>query len=189
MKKKKKQKETLLIIFLVILALAIGIVAGYLVQNSEESVSGAKTQNKSEHTENISQENSETEYMVIETEYGDLLYPEQWSEYLKTEQNMEKDSLQVSFSAQLEDKNYPMFQVTIGDSEDTESIMRAITALKKHQFSACIDIVKGNMHGYVFAKESELEEVREHLKLSEGCALGIKKADRHTGENVKHLLK
>ena len=75
------------------------------------------------------------------------------------------------------------------DSEDTESIMRAITALKKHQFSACIDIVKGNMHGYVFAKESELEEVREHLKLSEGCALGIKKADRHTGENVKHLLK
>lgn len=120
MKKKKKRKETLLIIFLVILALAIGIVAGYLVQNSEESVSGAKTQNKSEHTENISQENSETEYMVIETEYGDLLYPEQWSEYLKTEQNMEKDSLQVSFSAQLEDKNYPMFQVTIGDSEDTE---------------------------------------------------------------------
>ena len=120
MKKKKKRKETLLIIFLVVLALAIGIAAGYLVQTNEGSVSGEKTQNKSEHTENISQENSETEYMVIETEYGDLLYPEQWSEYLKTEQNMEKDSLQVFFSAQLEDKNYPMFQVTIGDSEDTE---------------------------------------------------------------------
>ena len=81
------------------------------------------------------------------------------------------------------------YELIPSDSEDTENIMKAVSVLKEHQFSACIDIVKGNMHGYVFAKEIELEEIREHLKLSEGCALGIKKADRHTGENVKHLLK
>ena len=58
--------------------------------------------------------------MVIETEFGDLYYPAQWSEYVVTSQEASGDSLSVEFAARIGEGEYPMFKVTIGDSEDTE---------------------------------------------------------------------
>ena len=60
------------------------------------------------------------DHLVVETEYGDLYYPAQWGEYLSTSQETVGGSLSVVFSAKIGETEYPMFQVTIGESEDTE---------------------------------------------------------------------
>ncbi len=67
-----------------------------------------------------SQGDERADSLVIETEYGDLYYPEQWSEYVTTSQEMTEGSLGVVFSARIGETECPMFKVTIGDSADTE---------------------------------------------------------------------
>ena len=66
----------------------------------------------------INDETSASEYVTISTEFGNLYYPEQWSDYLETSQEWENDSLVISFSAKIREVEFPMFQVTIGNSED-----------------------------------------------------------------------
>lgn len=70
--------------------------------------------------EGSAQEDEQADSLVIETEYGDLYYPEQWSEYVTTSQEMTDGSLGVVFSARIGETEYPMFKVTIGDSADAE---------------------------------------------------------------------
>lgn len=119
-KRKKRRKETILIILFIILAVIIGVVIVYFAQKTGGVEKEKENQNQTAIAEQNEQDATEPEYMVIVTEYGDLYYPEQWKEYLKTDQTMDGDSLKVSFSAQINDMEYPMFQVIIGDSEDTE---------------------------------------------------------------------
>lgn len=114
-RRKRRRKDTIFIIPFIIAAVIVVGVGVYLTKEF-----GKTNQSYSAATAENNQEATESEYMVIITEYGDLYYPEQWTDYLRTEQTMEGDSLKVSFSAKLNDAEYPMFQVTIGESEDTE---------------------------------------------------------------------
>lgn len=70
--------------------------------------------------EGIAPEDSSEDSMVIETELGNLYYPAQWSEFVTTRQEALDESLSVEFVAQIGGNEFPMFRVTIGDSEDTE---------------------------------------------------------------------
>lgn len=56
----------------------------------------------------------ETEDVVIGTAYGDLHYPDQWTEFVKTEQIENDDSIVVTFEAEINGKRYPLFKTTIG---------------------------------------------------------------------------
>ena len=52
--------------------------------------------------------------IIISTQYGDLYYPDQWTEFVKTEQKSENDVVVVSFGAEINSKVYPLFEVMIG---------------------------------------------------------------------------
>lgn len=62
-----------------------------------------------------------SELMEVETKYGDLLYPQQWKEYLKIEQEEQVESLCVKFRALINETEYPLFDIVIGE-EASESI-------------------------------------------------------------------
>lgn len=168
MKKKQKRLPLFFMGLLVIMALVIGVAIGYLIQDKEKSLSEEKGQN--EVVENADAEEEQQEKMVIHTEYGDLYYPEQWSEYLKTEQNMNGDTLQVSFLAHLGDKDFPMFQVTIGDSDDTEvGKLTDNSGTERIVYMKVIELV--GMEGLseteqqqIYAMQEELNYVIDNLK-------------------------
>lgn len=61
-----------------------------------------------------------SDYIAIETAYGTLYYPDQWEQFIKTEQETVGDTIAVSFSAVIQDTVYPLFEVTIGGTEGTE---------------------------------------------------------------------
>lgn len=59
--------------------------------------------------------------IIISTQYGDLHYPDQWTEFVRTEQKNENDIVVVSFTAEINSKAYPLFDVTIG-GENANSV-------------------------------------------------------------------
>lgn len=168
MKEKKKRLQTFLIGLLVIVALIMGVAIGYLIQDNGKS--SLKEEQENEVVENADVKDDQQENMVIHTEYGDLYYPEQWSEYLKTEQNMSNDSLQIFFTAHLEDKDFQIFQVTIGESEDTEvgeltdnsgtkrSVYMNVTELEE------LDNLSETEQHQIYAMQEDLNYVIDHLK-------------------------
>lgn len=56
--------------------------------------------------------------IVIETGYGNLYFPEQWQEFLVTDQAEEGNTIEVSFSAKINENTFPLFSVTIGGEGD-----------------------------------------------------------------------
>ena len=121
----RKKKNTLLLMLLIVVVLIVVIVIscfiGRKVLNDgkgESSLVNEQTENK-DGEKNVRTDDA-IEYITINTDYGDLYYPEQWNDYLVTEQVKEGESLIVSFSASINDVQYPMFKVTIGNSEEAE---------------------------------------------------------------------
>ena len=151
-----------------VIVLIIGVAVGYLLHDTgKSSLSGKK---QSEVVENGDMKDDQLEDMVIDTEYGDLYYPEQWEEYLKTEQNMSNDSLQVFFSAHLGDKDFPMFQVTIGESEDTkvgeltdDSGTKRGVYMNVPELEGLDDLSEAEQH-QIYAMQEDLNYVIDHLK-------------------------
>lgn len=166
MQKKKKRLLAFFTGLLLILVLIMGVAIGYLIQNNDKKEGD---QNEVVEEEDAQEDQSEDEDMVIHTDYGDLYYPEQWSAYLKTEQNMEDDSLQVSFSAHLEDQDFLMFQVTIGDSEDTEvGELTDSSGTKRKVYMSVVEIEPGadlseEEQQRLYAMQEDLNYLIDHL--------------------------
>ena len=168
MKKKKRKGQAALIVLLVIIVLIIGVAIGYLIQDSGKQ--SQKEEKQSEIVENADVKDDQSEELVIQTEYGDLYYPGQWEENLKIEQTMDNDSLQVSFSAHLGDKDYLMFQVTIGSSEDTEvgeltdsSGTKRTVYMKLTELESMEQLSETEQH-QLYAMQEDLNYVIDHLK-------------------------
>ena len=51
---------------------------------------------------------------VIRTEYGDLHYPDQWREYIKTIQEKKSDTIKVTFEFEVDKSDYKLFEILIG---------------------------------------------------------------------------
>lgn len=51
---------------------------------------------------------------VIQTEYGDLHYPDQWREYIKTIQEKKSDTIKVTFEFEVDKSDYKLFEILIG---------------------------------------------------------------------------
>lgn len=61
----------------------------------------------------------EHEYdVVIETEYGNLYFPDQWKEFLVTDQAEGDGTVAVSFAAKINEKTYSLFTITIGGEDE-----------------------------------------------------------------------
>ena len=78
------------------------------------------------------------EAMVIETSYGDLYYPEQWKEFLQTEEEQKGEVLVISFRAVIQENTYDLFDVSIGGNEGT--IVGQITSKDGTQRAVYIDV-------------------------------------------------
>lgn len=122
-----KKSTVIWVIPIILVCLIAGVAVGYFIAGGKEtsdegttSLAGDATVDSESSTSTVAQADSTPEFITISTDYGDLYYPEQWNEFLVTEESKEGDSLIVSFSAQINDVTYPMFQVTIGSSDDTE---------------------------------------------------------------------
>lgn len=55
-----------------------------------------------------------SEDLIIHTEYGDLHYPDQWREYVKTHQKKSKGTVEITFEAKIEKSYYKLFEILIG---------------------------------------------------------------------------
>lgn len=51
---------------------------------------------------------------VIQTDYGDLHYPDQWREYVKTIQEKKSDTIKVTFEFEVDKSDYKLFEILIG---------------------------------------------------------------------------
>lgn len=87
-----------------------------LVGCGKKDVDEAQSEQSIEEIERIA-----SELMEVETKYGNLLYPQQWKEYLKIEQEEQGESLCVKFRALINETEYTLFDIVIGE-EDSESI-------------------------------------------------------------------
>lgn len=123
----KKKRETVLA---VLCAMSIGLsVAGCAstakgTNIPEDSAISSSSEIASEQGNETSASESQQaqdphEYdTVIETDYGNLYFPDQWQEFLVTNQTEGDGTIAVSFSANINDKEYSLFTITIGGEED-----------------------------------------------------------------------
>ncbi|MDY5463307.1 ADP-ribosylglycohydrolase family protein [Hornefia butyriciproducens] len=81
------------------------------------------------------------------------------------------------------------YEIMPYDREDTEDIMQAAEQLKDAKCSTYIGIYKGDMRGYVFLKEADLESVQKYLEVSDGLILKLRKTDKRTADKIKQLMK
>lgn len=58
-------------------------------------------------------------YVTVSTPYGDLYFQDQWEDLMKIEQKETDDSVEVAFSAEINDMTYTLFYVTIGSGGGT----------------------------------------------------------------------
>ena len=185
-KYEKRGKSSTTIVLLLAIVLIAGIAIGFFVSNqlspnstdhtafspSDDSEQGGKqvaggTQDNSEK-ENVGTP-SAPEYITISTDFGDLCYPEQWSDYLKTDQEVENDSLIVSFSAVINETEFPMFEVTIGSSEDAfVGELTDASGTKRSVYMSVVeiepsDVLSEEEQQRLYAMQEDLNYLIDHL--------------------------
>lgn len=112
--------------------------------------SGCRENETSSNQENNNADKSiPAEAMVIETSYGDLYYPEQWKEFLQTEEEQKGDVIVIGFRAVIQENTYDLFDVSIGGNEGT--IVGQITSEDGTQRAVYIDVAD-------IAEDSQLTE-------------------------------
>ena len=57
--------------------------------------------------------------VVVSTAYGNFLYQDQWIEFMRVEQHAEGSNLRVSFSADINNVRYALFELLIGEMDGT----------------------------------------------------------------------
>lgn len=184
-KYEKKQKSPSFFVLLLVIVLIAGVVIGFLISqgNSSEAVSsGASAQSGSDEEANQLTDSTQSnsvpasnvvtptpEYITISTEFGDLFYPEQWSDYLETSQGWENDSLVISFSAKIRETVVPMFQVTIGNSEDAwVGELADSSGTKRNVYISVVEIepseeLSEEEQQRVYAMQEDLNYLIDHL--------------------------
>ncbi len=53
--------------------------------------------------------------VTVTTDYGNLYYQDQWIEFMSVHQGMDGNVLTVSFFGKVEEQQYPLFRLLIGD--------------------------------------------------------------------------
>ncbi len=142
-----------------------------IVGCSSSSGGSNSSQGKNSDTNVESTTQDETSYqMTISTKYGDLYYPDQWEEYLKTSQEEKDESLIVNFNASINDETYSLFTVMI-DSDEGTSVGEITDADgKKHSVSIemeeieNIDDLTDTEQQRIYAMQEDLNYVIDYLK-------------------------
>ena len=87
------------------------------------------------NTEEQAVEDEHEHDVVIETEYGDLYFPDQWKEFLVTDQTEGEGTITVSFSAKINEETCSLFEITIGGEEDNPAgVLTASDGTKRNVY-------------------------------------------------------
>ena len=108
--------------------------------------------------------------VAIETEFGSLHYPEQWSEFIKTQQDKQEDYIKVEFLAQINDKEYPLFNAVIGNGDGVK--VGEVTDAAGQQRPVYIEMTEleedpdlvENEQNRLYAMQEDLNYLIDHLK-------------------------
>lgn len=88
-------------------------------------ISGCSENNYLDTGENQQEEPAQAEeqsekkgdYIVVDTDFGTLYYPDQWTECVEVDQATSEKAIEVSFDAVINDVQYPLFRVVIGEGD------------------------------------------------------------------------
>lgn len=116
------------------------------------------------------QEPVDPNVVVVSTACGNLYYQEQWSEYMKTEQTQEGETLTVTFLAEFNGIGYPLFSIVIGTGEGEPM--------------AQLTDANGAMRD-VFVIVEELEEHPELTEDEQNCLYAMQEEINYVVENIK----
>lgn len=139
--------------------------------SSSEGVSqDTETDSAQEQSAEESNEPAELEDITINTPYGDLHYPEQWTEFIKTDQKEEEDSVIVTFEAEINGTVYPLFEVTIGKENgtavgeltDADGVKRTVY-MKAGELSED-PLLTEDEQNRLYAMQEDLNYVIDHLE-------------------------
>lgn len=110
------------------------------------------------------------EDMAIETKYGTLHYNDQWREHVKIDQVEEGDVVSVSFTALINEKEYPLFVVNIGGGDGSEvgkltdaEGKERIVYIKASEIKEEEDL-DANEQNRLYAMQEDINYVVDHLK-------------------------
>ena len=123
-----------------------------------------------QNEESLQEQTVVDEDMVIETKYGTLHYNDQWREYVRVSQTEDGDVVSISFTALINGKEYPLFDVSIGGGPgsevgkltDSEGKMR-IVYIKASEIKEEKDL-NANEQNRLYAMQEDINYIVDHLK-------------------------
>lgn len=164
MKKLKKTALTL-VSFLMICGLAAGCGNSETVEKEKENPKEALEDSGEVTTQNVVPEDIE-----IETEFGTLHFPEQWTEFVDVEQASDGETATAKFNAVINEKNYELFTIIIGNGDGveigelTDSEGKTRTVYAELVELETDDSLSEGEQSRLFAMQEDLNYVIEHLK-------------------------
>lgn len=106
-----------------IICFVCAVVTAFLISGCSENnhLDTDSNQQKGQSTQEEAQSGNKIEdYIVINTDFGNLYYPDQWTEFIKIGQATSENTIEVSFDAVINDIQYPLFRVVIGEDDGTK---------------------------------------------------------------------
>ena len=108
--------------------------------------------------------------VVVSTPYGNLYYQEQWAEFMKVVQLTEGEKLTVSFSAEINGMDYPLFLLEIGEAAGDP--VGTLTDAQGVQRNVYLTVEENMEHtqlpqdeqNRLYAMQEEINYVLENLK-------------------------
>lgn len=160
------------------------IIAGLCVLFLAAALTGCGTKQETpetepvRQTESVPQTEAETEatlpevlpYVVVSTEYGALRYQDQWSEFIKTEQNMENGTLTVRFEAEINGSRYSLFDIVIGEGGDSPAgEITDASGVKRNVYVVMKELVPGSdltesECNRLYAMQEDINYILENLE-------------------------
>ena len=134
---------------------------------------GANDNNEpqSDQTNEIEQDNNTMkDCIVVNTEFGDLYYPDQWTECVRINQSATENALTVSFDAAINDNEYPLFEIVIGEDAGTEVGELTETSGIKHKVYLHVKEIEEDPsltdgeQNRLYAMQEDLNYLIENLK-------------------------
>lgn len=134
---------------------------------------GANDNNEpqSDQTNETEQDNNTMkDCIVVNTEFGDLYYPDQWTECVRINQSATENALTVSFVAVINDVSYPLFHVVIGEDDGTKVGKLTDSNDKKHDVYIHTEeiqedpVLTEGEQNRLYAMQEDLNYLIDHLE-------------------------
>ena len=135
-----------------------------------EEASAVEAQSTDEAPTVISEAVPVIEDIVITTDYGDLHYPEQWTNLAEITTAVEEEAIKVTFEAPIGDTKYFLFAVVIGGEEGVpageltgpDGVVRSVNLIVE-EIVEIPELTEGEQNR-LYAMQEDLNYIIENLK-------------------------